>query len=385
MRMRTNLVMFALLSSVSSGCGSTVTIEDGGGGEGGDAPVPCVEESTPEPVAVSLRVEGPASLVAGRLHVTGTVDGVEGYYVAVVDEGALWLPSSTPRTLEGEARWVPFYGDNYVRIRQDETGLFADLLTPGGGADPVVTSSPLGGSFPHEGRQAFGVYDGRAYFCHRPSPEGDARLVTLGPELGEPTPALYPGCYDIYDHSLASGGLLASWSSDQGGDLHIASMANGGRGVVSFGFAGDGVHRYGNVQDVATGGSRVVFSTDSEDWMLAFAGDGSHHDKGPYARFGPPGPKRLLTVLDQVAFLTSRDAVVAYDFRDLQNPVLQQATAATEWDPAKVSFLAASTDTLLVRDATGQLWSVPRALDGPATPTPVYLGEPTPLPDPCAD
>ncbi|MEZ4441126.1 MAG: hypothetical protein R3B72_18650 [Polyangiaceae bacterium] len=384
-----------LLVATATGCGATVTLYgDGQGGEGaeegGASPTPCVDPPPSGVPSASLRIDGPASVVAGRIHLTGTVDGEEGYFIARYEEGALWLPSAAS-DMSGEARWVPFFGGRHARVRGGDGALplSVELLDASDPDAPIVAlEKSFEGAVPEPYRGTFTAHGDWLYFCHHATPEEKPTLVRLDPGLTSLIPATHNGCRSFHQASAARAGLLMSWTIEEdsnGGAVTLSDLALDGEPVASFSFAGTGIHQYGSITGGDTDGARAVVSVENDDWMLAFGAKAETGTMGPYVAFAPAGPKRLLTVLDELAYFLTPNAVVAYDLHEMTAPKLVVAKAESELDPTTTTFVAAMADVLLVRDAAGEVWSVPRSLTGPVIPTPTYLGEPVTLPPPCTD
>jgi len=372
----------------ASGCGSSVTLlgAEGSGsdsGEGGAGTEPCVEVPAPMPAEVAMRVDEAATLIEGRLHFTGSVDGEEGYFVPRLEDGVLWFDAE-PLAIEGPARWAAWSGGAWGRVVGGDgtTSLRAERLE-----GDAVAALPLEGEVPQGYRGTFSSFSDRLVFCHRAFAGAEMRLVGVASDGSLQTVAA-GGCSDFYDASAAHGALFVSWTLGtgiSGGNTKVVNLAEGGDTVVSFGFAPSGVHDYGGINGAGTDGAVAVVSTDNDDWMLVFDEQGQTSLDGPYVAFSPAGPKRLLAVLDAWAYFATPEGVVAYDLSDVAVPAIVEDRAEADWDPATLTFLTASEDRLFVRDGDGQLWSVPRRLDGPVAPTSAYAGEPVALPEGCLE
>ena len=372
---------WAIVAAASSmACGSTVVIE-GSPGEGGASPdVPCVEPPTIAPAEVALRVDEAATLIDGRLHLTGSVDGDEGYFTPRLERGALWFDRA-PLAIEGPAAWVRV-NETWARVRgREQAGTLAGEWLDG----DATTAVALEGVVPPAYRGTYSAFDGGLVFCHQVAAEAEMRLVAADAS-GALTTVAEAGCGTFFHASAAAGPLFVSWTLGTGPDsgfTQVTNLAAGGATVVSFGFAPNGVHQYGGINGAGTDGAVTVVSTDNDDHLLAFDAEGKTSNEGPYVFFSPAGPKRLLAVVDTWAYFATPDSAVAFDLGDIAAPVLVADRADADWDPASLTYLDATDDALLVRDADGRLWSVPRRLDGAVTAVSAYAGEPIETPAGC--
>jgi hypothetical protein len=258
--------------------------------------------------------------------------------------------------------------------------LLVELLDAGDPDAPVVVvETTFEGEVPEAYQGTFTAFEEELFFCHRASAATEPVLVRLAPSLTSLTPTTNNGaCASLYQASAATAGLFASWTVEEnsnGGSFTITGLANV-EALASFGFSGTGIHQYGSIVGAGTDGSRVVFSVENDDWMLAYGDVEGEGFGGGYLGFSAAGPKRLLTVFNERAYFLTPEAVVAYDLTNMTTPKLLEQRANSNLDPGTTVFLAATTDALLVRDAEGAVWSVPPSLTAPVVPTPTYLGDP---------
>lgn len=387
-----------LLAAVFSlaGCSATVSIatgegsddESGGAGAGGE---PCIPSppppGTPE---VDLRVDGPGSVVEERLHVAGTLDGTPGYFVAKLEQEAIWI-GEAPSGLTGSPRWTEIAASRHARLDATEAIRIDVLDAAFPDAPTILREIEIEGGVPAMYRETFATDGPLLYFCHQPDPDAAAELVAVDLSAASPAPTptgIVGACHmSGYDRSVAAGPLFVVWSEEEGslgGSVGVRNVLTG-QSIASFGFAGNGIHNYGSIVGVASDGARVVVSPENDDWMLLFDDDETGGNNLPYVSFTPDGPKKLLVVVDAIAYFAVPDGVVAYDVGDIPSPTLSDARPTADWDPMRIDLVAATTESLFVHDAEGRVWRVPRHVTAPVEPARIYRGEPPVVVDPCSE
>jgi hypothetical protein len=369
------------------GCGSSVTIQAGDDDDSVvPGPAPC--RTPPGPQAHDFVVDDEGSWVAGRLHLTGTLDGSQSYLVGELLPSGLWLRQG-PSALEGPARWRSVDGTRYARVRSaaETAGLAVEVLDASSPDDPEVADAfAVAGDIRPGADEASSVLDGSLLFCHLPQDVPDPDLVAVDLATGTFGSAQLPSaCSSAYDVIGAAGSMFFSWTA--GGGITSASIAAGDaatkKSLVSFGFATNGVHAYGPIVGAASDGERLVVSPKNDGWMLVFDDAGQDALSGPYVPFGPSGPKRLLAVAERSAYFAVPSGVVAYDLTELDAPTLlePQASATAGWEPTSVRLVVVTPTDLLLQDADGRILRAPRDVDAPIEELAIYSGEPQV--DPC--
>ena len=392
----------ALAVLAMAGCGGTVVAPpgegpggEGGGGDGGQGSSAggggtagggsgtagsCAGEL---PAAVSFTEPSSGTFVSGYLHIHGKLAGDEArYHVLQIAGGEGFVVSTLPE-LAGPASlsrvWDPSL---YVRLRVDGDEAFVDTIDATDPVSPVVQKSrAVPGTVPLAWQGVMAVVAGHALVCVSPEPGADAVLTSI-PVFADsdPTPVAPEPSFDqpcsgwAHAGGAALGTTFMSWGAES--DLIVYDVsAKSSTHVADYYYNPDGIHHYGNVLSAATDGSRIVFdpSSDSE-FFLYTVGSGLPYTTHAYLSL--KGPKRLLAVVGQIAYLATAKGVRAYDVSDVNAVKLLDYHADADFGDGLATLIAAGGDRLAVTDGAGKLYVIPLGSSGPVAPLVVRGGPP---------
>lgn len=377
----------------SGATGDTSTISDstsGGGASTGTTTTkpPGCKGDLPAPIQLDHATSG--TFVGGYLHISAQLaGGPEIYHVLQIAGGEGWLVNSVPG-LAGSARIVRVWDpSSYARLRVEGESAFIDLIDAKEPAWPTIPKSrAVPGVVPAAWSRAMSVVSAHALVCASPAPGEDAVLTSISifaddeePKAVTPTPSFDQPCSGNYhDTGAAHGTTWMVWGTESDLTIYGVSPATSTH-VADYYYNPDGIHQYGNVLSAATDGSRIVFdpANDSEVFLYAV---GSGLPYTTHAYFGLEGPKRVLAVVDQIAYLATQKGVRAYDVSDVDAPALLDYHADADFGEGLATLIAADGERLVVTDAAGRIYLIPLGSSGAAAPLVVRDG---PAPDGCTD
>ncbi|MFT3772898.1 MAG: hypothetical protein QM820_46525 [Minicystis sp.] len=337
-----------------------------------------------EVATAELRWPTSGTFVNGYLHVAARIDGAaERYHVLQLAGGEAYVVD-TVEALAGPAKlarvWDPAL---YARLRADGASTSVDVVDATDPAHPVLQESrTVPGIVPEAWRGEVAVIAGHALYCAAPS-AGEEAVLTSVDVLGDgapapiaPEPEFDQICGGLLAHvaGAAFGTTWVAWGAES--DLAIFGVTTTtSTHVADYYYNPDGVHHYGNVLSAASDGSRIVFdpSNDAEFFLYEI---GSGLPYTTHAYFGGKGPKRLLAVAGQIAYLASAKGVHAYDVADIDNPKLIDFHADADFGEGLATLVAADETQLAVTDAAGRLYVIPLGGSGTIAPITVHPGPP---------
>jgi hypothetical protein len=160
--------------------------------------------------------------------------------------------------------------------------------------------------------------------------------------------------------------------------------------IADYFYNPNGVHAYGPVLSASTDGSRIAFDVGHDSrFFLYRVGSGDMTITHVYLEVA--GPKRLLGVVDHVAYLATPSGVRAYDVTDVPGqsgpddarmPLLD-FHADIDLGDGLATLIASDSRRLAMIDAEGRLYVVPLDRSGAVAPLRIYDGPPPPPPGGC--
>lgn len=386
---------FGCGSQVDVGAASESTSGAGSTGAGGA----CDPANAPGLTKALLGAPSSGVFMGDYLHLSTPLDGApEGYVVLQLAAGAGFVVA-TPQDLAGPANLAPAGQGRHARLRASDTSTNVDVVDTSNPAKPILIDSlSIPDLVPSAWQTVFSVIDGdQLLACFRPSPDEDAVLskVALSP-TAQPIPippsSSYQPCggFVALDHGTARGATWLSWGAEA--DLRIFDVTSSAvTSVAEYLYNPNGVHAYGPVLSASTDGSRVAFDIGHDSRFFLYplgSGDGTV----THVYLGIKGPKRLLGVVNQIAYLATTSGVRAYDLTDVPGPSagddakmpLLDFHADIDFGEGLATLIASDGQRLAVIDSEGRFYVVPLDRSGAVSPLEVYLGPPPALPDECA-
>jgi hypothetical protein len=363
--------------------GGQGTSAGGAGGDVGQAGG-CAGELAP---VVSFDAPSSGAFVGGTLHVHARLGGDEARYHVLKIAGGEGFVVSTLPAMGSPARlsrvWDPSL---YARLRVEGEAAFVDLVDASDPTAPLVQESrTVPGIVPEAWQDTMAIVSAHALVCVSPAPGEDPVLTSIpvfaeeGAKPVAPTPSFDQPCHGwAHAGGAALGTSWVTWGAES--DLIVYGVTvDASAHLADYYYNPDGIHQYGNVLSAAMDGSRIVFdpSNDSEFFLYAV---GSGLPYTTHAYLGISGPKRLLAVVDQVAYLATAKAVRAYDVSDVNAVKLLDYHADADFGAGLATLIASDEDRLAVTDDKGRLWVIPLGSSGPVKPLTVHDG---PLPSGC--
>jgi hypothetical protein len=385
------LLMITLLAPV--GCGARVIFENndaghGGAGGAGGAGGDCVL-LPPPPEFPLAKLDSLTSgvFIGGYLHLAGRLDGEERYVVLEIGQKFAWVVD-TPTNLLGPANLAAASPGKHARLRVTNGVVAVDVIDTTSPGKPILkqtTELLAWAEVPPAWQTVFSVVDDHLLFCFQGSPNPEPTLHSY-PLDGSQQPfsiatGLYGVCSGIHqDRGSAKGKTWMSWGLQSNLFIYDATATDAVK-IAEYQYNPDGIHAYGAVLSAATDGERIVFDPASESEFFLYS-IGSSADIITHTVFGVKGPKRLLGVVDHIAYLATPEGVRAYDVSVIGPP--------TDWDSHALldyhadiplgsdlaQLIAADDAYLAIVDGAGRLYLVPRATSGPVSPLQVFLGPP---------
>jgi hypothetical protein len=228
-------------------------------------------------------------------------------------------------------------------------------------------------------------------FCMRAGDSEERQLHAL--DLSDPDAPLLHGvsggnpCDNGFNRDAAAtrGTLWMSWGEQADAEVFVVTD-DGALKVGDYYYVPDGIHAYGNVLHAASDGELVVFDPSSEVEFFLFAlPPGGGASKFNHAYLGLGGPKQLLDVHAGRIYLATPDGVRAYalDALHMWSGEWAQVSLLDEASSIALGETLASTITksdrlMIIADADGNVYAVPRALGGDVAPLAPYEREPCP-------
>ncbi|MBK6690198.1 MAG: hypothetical protein IPG45_37380 [Deltaproteobacteria bacterium] len=191
---------------------------------------------------------------------------------------------------------------------------------------------------------------GRVYFCAAPAPlaapelmEADL-LAGAGPVVPVGLGTL--ACHESQTGFAAAGDVWISFDNQpaqhSAGFMIFRISPGQATSLYSFGFATNGVHQYGGIQEVATDGHVVVIDLENERYLRLVDLDRAPVGITDHLVSNLP-QSRLLSVQDRRALYEIRDAWVEVDLNDSANPTLL---------PDRIAFTPPRSARFLAEDST---------------------------------
>lgn len=360
------------------GCTEVIVVDDPNETNGehdpadppGELPPTCSE--VPVEARHDLRSATSATLFGDVLHIEGVLDDRPSYVVLTLGEGSEVAELHATRPdLVGGATWTRATGTFYTRIEAGQTLAFIDA------ADPLDTvgyvGMDLGGSVVEGFERAVGVSDGTILLCMTPygAEHGSPHYVDLSQPgaPGVPTPAPSIRCDETQSgRGSAGGGLWVTWATrdpswnTDGVTVYDLSDPES-PSTIDHGFAVDGVHHYGYIQQVETDGFTTVATLENDNYVFFY------YNQPPsgqvvYSSFGG-GDKKLVAVIDGRAYVVREDgdgiALVRYDVREPLERIDESGRIALVGAVGTLddfSELAHDEARLVLRDQLGQTFVI---------------------------
>jgi hypothetical protein len=372
-------------------CGDVTVILEAPAAE--DAPPiedPCAD--LPEPAdPTPFEVRDPASgvFIGNTLHLDATVSGERRYVVLEIASIEVAHAVAIRDDLLGPANWAPVAEGTHARVRAGSAGdVHVDVLdTTNPTAPALLASKAIAADVDASLPLVFSADREHVFFCAREAPEEQRKLVAVHlydpTQPGDPSWLGTPMCDHYPDGGMAAQGeIWMVWGKEYDLDVYTVDP-QGWTHIADYYYNPDGVHAYGEVLHASTDGSRAVFdpANDSE-FFLVNVPEYTPSGAIAHAYFGIAGPKRLLGVTGQVAYLATPDGIRAYEISDIDQPKLLSYEAHINFGEGLARLIATSDRWLAVVDASGALYVVPSHVSGRVEPLRVYGAEGPPAPAP---
>jgi len=378
------LTLFTVISGGLAGCSSSVVVA---GPNADDSCDPALEPTDQLPDEVVIGNPTSGTFIDGRLHLRATVDGEEAYVVVAFADGVAWM-ASRPGLGYAPANWAHVHDSIYARLRADTSEqLTIDVIDAADPEQPkVIGLKPLGETVEPAWQPVYSAADDYLFFCIRAAGETRSLMkVDLHDPAnpGDPSPVLNNLCDGHSRHSgSAKGRIWMVWGEQHDLEVHAVSP-NGTLQLGDYYYNPDGIHSYGKVLAASTDGSRVVAdpANDSEFFLFELTTGPAQFE---HAYWGLSGPKRLLGVLDEVAYLATSDGVRGYDVGNLSDPVLTDTFATIDFGES-LAWLVAGDDEHLAIASGGKLYVMRRDHNGDIDPITMYASQPQTATRPCSD
>lgn len=368
-------LLWAVLG-LATGCGSSVTISpDGKPSDPGDGGTP----ACPELDVIRLELLEEGTFVDGALHVVASADGGPSRWMRLdIDERGLFLRDELD--VDGPSKLVSVSNGGWARLRAD--GAAVEALSFVSDLPQVETTLDLDGTAIEASPLTFAGE--RLHLCRVPADGTEPGLTRLGLD-GNIFHTADGACSARHDGWAAAGNVWAAYSggATTNGFATFFLTADGVENGRDFGYAPNGVHSYGLARAAFTDGEVASFDTGSDQFFLLVGGPevSTFAPEGPYISFTAPGPKRLLTLVDGVAYFATPDGFVMYDVHDIDVSPRRLGLAAIELDPERTRFIAGDEKHIVFADGEGNPLVVPAAVgDAQITPAVARRGAPDACP-----
>jgi hypothetical protein len=351
-----------------------------------DPPAPCDVDPPPSGALVSLDSVTSGTFIGQTLHLAGRLDGTETYLVLGIQDGYAWVVDQRPDLL-GPADLAPAGPGMHARFRSYGLSIDIDVIDTSTPEKPALkVTHSYGAEVPPAWQSVFSVVDDHLLFCGAMSPNPPPQLHSV-PLDGTMPPFLIEGSgvYNVcsglsHDAGTAKGRLWMAWGEKS--DLFIyEASATSVQKIADYQYNPDGIHAYGAVLSASTDGERIVFDPANESEFFLYS-VGSGEPIITHTVFGVQGPKRLLGVVDHIAYLATPEGVRAYDATkigpstDWYSLPFLDYHADIPFGPDLARLIAANDLYLAVVDNSDRFYLIPRGKSGPVEPLAVHVEPP---------